>query len=110
MTREEAIIYFKRRIEMFLTDNAQEAENWAIRVLEDTVEGTPKGSWVEFRKGQFRCSECQGERNNPKIGLIREVYDHKFPYCPNCGAKMGETIKEKYFKDLAIKQTDMNAK
>ena len=54
---------------------------------EDVVE-RKRGKWTEIRQGigtRGRCSECMS-------------YNWITPYCPNCGAQMGEDIPMEYFE------------
>lgn len=53
-----------------------------------------KGEWIESkeRSGHWYCSICGGIHTDPETGKWREIFDYKYPFCPNCGADMrGET-------------------
>lgn len=49
-----------------------------------------KGEWIESkeRSGHWYCSVCGGIHTDPETGKWREIFDYKYPFCPNCGAKM----------------------
>ena len=38
--------------------------------------------------GKYKCSACKGKHIDPETGEWEEVFDFKYDYCPNCGAKM----------------------
>lgn len=49
-----------------------------------------KGEWIESkeRSGHWYCSICGGIHTDPETGKWREIFDYKYPFCPNCGADM----------------------
>ena len=49
-----------------------------------------KGEWIESkeRSGHWYCSVCGGIHTDPETGKWREIFDYKYPFCPNCGADM----------------------
>ena len=102
MTRDEAVRYFKRHIDLYCVDGiCREAEEMAIEALNhhETV--------TEFAD---RCRECGKMKKGKWINNIHDIpicdqcgymtpYDRAIDdyeygnYCPNCGAKMQE-VKE----------------
>lgn len=99
MKKEEAI----RRIEFcrnFLANHYSDmgepnitAFNMAIKALEQeprTAHWIAKPYGNMLTKHRWECSECLGEHTDPETGKWHEVFDYKYPYCPNCGAKMVE--------------------
>lgn len=54
------------------------------------------GKWIECENGnmithhRWKCSECLGEHKDPETGKWHEVFDYKYPFCPNCGCRMVE--------------------
>ena len=45
------------------------------------------GKWISATTSKgWHCSECVN--NDPETGKWVEVFDFRYPYCPNCGAKM----------------------
>ena len=86
MTREEALEWFKDRKKMNLDDKCQQAEDMAIKALEQE----PKtGHWINVNKGKwntipaYKCSECGANAD------LRD-WSGESPFCPWCGAKMTE--------------------
>lgn len=97
MTRDEAVRYFKRHIDLYCVDGiCREAEEMAIEALNhhETV--------TEFAD---RCRECGKMKKGKWINNIHDIpicdqcgymtpYDRAIDdyeygnYCPNCGAKM----------------------
>lgn len=73
-----------------------EAYNMAIKALEQE----PKtGHWIErhddwgngiITDRRYKCSVCHGKHIDTETGEWHEVFDYKYPFCPNCGAKMVE--------------------
>jgi hypothetical protein len=69
--------------------------------LDREVEQEPKtGRWIETHDDwgngiitdrKYKCSVCHGKHIDPETGEWHEVFDYKYPFCPNCGAKMAET-------------------
>ncbi len=55
-----------------------------------TVE-QPHGTWIESKqkKGRWYCSECI--HTDPTAGTWRELFDFRYPFCPNCGLPMKRT-------------------
>ena len=56
-----------------------------------TVDAEPvrRGKWVEVGSGfnyHFKCSECGWKNGYP--------FNNRHKFCPNCGAKMGESENE----------------
>lgn len=51
------------------------------------------GRWI-MRGGKFRCSECGAKaawkKEGGTGGFSSEYAQVKSPYCPSCGARMGE--------------------
>ncbi len=49
-----------------------------------------KGEWIESkeRSKHWYCSVCGGIHTDPETGKWRETFDYRYPFCPNCGAKM----------------------
>ena len=49
-----------------------------------------KGEWIESkeRSKHWYCSVCGGIHTDPETGKWREIFDYKYPFCPNCGADM----------------------
>lgn len=49
-----------------------------------------KGEWIESkeRSGHWYCSVRGGIHTDPETGKWREIFDYKYPFCPNCGADM----------------------
>lgn len=57
--------------------------------LPSVTPSRPRGKWIKAEtKGRFYCSICGGIHDDPESGEWREVFDFKYPYCPNCGADM----------------------
>ena len=60
-----------------------------------TLEVKNKGEWIESkeRSKHWYCSVCGGIHTDPETGKWRETFDYRYPFCPNCGARMkgGET-------------------
>ena len=56
-----------------------------------------KGEWIESkeRSGHWYCSICGGIHTDPETGKWREIFDYKYPFCPNCGADMRGEADEK---------------
>lgn len=79
MTREEAVRYFKRHIDLYCVEGiCREAEEMAIKALEQE----PKiGRWLKVSNGTL-CSICRGYAIDDE-GLVILT-----DYCPWCGAKM----------------------
>ena len=47
------------------------------------------GYWKQADyKGHYKCSICLNEHTDPETGTWHEIFDYRYPYCPNCGAKM----------------------
>ena len=91
MTREEAISYFKRHIDLYcVTGICREAEEMAIKALEQEPK-TGHWEYVQYdgnpNIGNWHCSEC-GRIVSGAITDCSPVYSYKF--CPNCGADMRE--------------------
>jgi len=117
MTREEAIRIFRKEIECLshtkckdcilekscdpMTTTPYDSEyidaySMAIKALEQE----PKtGHWIErhddwgngiITDRKYKCSICHGKHIDPETGEWHEVFDYKYPFCPNCGAKMVE--------------------
>ena len=97
MTREEAIKGFedmKKGLYPFYPD---EYFDMAIKALEQE----PKtGHWIETHDDwgngiitdrKYKCSVCHGKHIDPEMGEWHEVFDYKYPFCPNCGVKMAES-------------------
>ena len=65
-----------------------------------SVTQKPKiGHWIETHDDwgngiitdrKYKCSVCHGKHIDPEMGEWHEVFDYKYPFCPNCGAKMEE--------------------
>lgn len=55
-----------------------------------TLEAKNKGEWIESkeRSKHWYCSVCGGIHTDPETGKWREIFDYKYPFCPNCGADM----------------------
>lgn len=96
MTKEEAIAYFKRHIDLYcVTGICREAEEMAIQALEQE----PKtGHWVMPVQDdgmsdpiyyQVRCSKC-GFDLDPQTWHMELHQYGADKYCPKCGAKMVE--------------------
>lgn len=86
MVREEAIAIldgFKHN--PLLNQQHFEALDMAISALSEN-----KGEWIESkeRSGHWYCSVCGGIHTDPETGKWREIFDYKYPFCPNCGADM----------------------
>ena len=64
------------------------------------VKQEPKtGHWIETHDDwgngiitdrKYKCSVCHGKHIDPEMGEWHEVFDYKYPFCPNCGVKMAE--------------------
>jgi rubrerythrin len=76
MTREEAIAYGKRVIDLGLNDETQAFCELAIKALEQEPR---KGHWIPRNAYllRYKCSECNYK-------------SERYNFCPNCGAKMEE--------------------
>ena len=86
MTKEESIAIldgFKHN--PLFNGQHFEALDMAISALSEN-----KGEWIESkeRSGHWYCSVCGGIHTDPETGKWREIFDYKYPFCPNCGAKM----------------------
>jgi len=89
MTREEAIAFGKRVIDLGFNGETHEFCKMAIEALEQK----PKtGRWIEIAqysdaKHKIECSECgnhiidRGHANSFNV-------KNKYKYCPNCGCRM----------------------
>jgi frataxin-like iron-binding protein CyaY len=55
-----------------------------------TLETKNKGEWIESkeRSKHWYCSVCGGIHTDPETGKWRETFDYRYPFCPNCGARM----------------------
>lgn len=60
------------------------------QILDDVPSVKNKGEWIESkeRSGHWYCSVCGGVHTDPETGKWREIFDYKYPFCPNCGADM----------------------
>lgn len=96
MTREEAIKYFKRHLDLYCVDGiSREAEEMAIQALSQE----PKtGHWMRKTKvdGVYDIAgvktwgvKCQCDKCDFATTVIEDFGYYK--YCPNCGAKMIES-------------------
>ena len=88
MTREEAIelIYDIQTDAVYsILTEEKEALDMAISALSEN-----KGEWIESkeRSGHWYCSVCGGIHTDPETGKWREIFDYKYPFCPNCGSDM----------------------
>lgn len=64
----------------------------AVKALPSVASQRPRGKWIKAEtEGRFYCSICGGIHNDTESGEWREVFDFKYPYCPNCGADMRES-------------------
>lgn len=87
MTREEAARRLREKAEdQYYVPRLRELYLMAAEALEE--EPRPKGRWIDFSEPDtpawdrvYRCSNC---------GKI--VVYHNFVFCPECGAKMEETV------------------
>ena len=71
-----------------------------ISELPSVTPQEPKtGHWIErhddwgngiITDRRYKCSVCHGKHTDPETGEWHEVFDYKYPFCPNCGAKMVE--------------------
>ena len=91
MKREEAIVIldgFKHN--PLFNEQHFEALDMAISALSEN-----KGEWIESkeRSGHWYCSVCGGIHTDPETGKWREIFDYKYPFCPNCGADMRKAEK-----------------
>ena len=64
-----------------------------------TLQEPKTGHWIEMHDDwgngivtdrRYKCSVCHGKHIDPETGEWHEVFDYKYPFCPNCGAKMEE--------------------
>lgn len=46
------------------------------------------GKWIDRGNGKYKCSICHGKHVDPETGEWHEVFDYRYPFCPNCGAKL----------------------
>ena len=86
MTKEEAIAYFKRHIDLYcVTGICREAEEMAIKALEQEKadETTDHPEWIDYEDGLWKYAKC------PVCGSVRNT---KTPFCPICGTKMKGVI------------------
>ena len=78
-------------------------EKWQCEF--EPKEQEPKtGHWIETHDDwgngiitdrKYKCSVCHGKHIDPEMGEWHEVFDYKYPFCPNCGVKMAESEGEK---------------
>ena len=68
-----------------------------------TLQEPKTGHWIEMHDDwgngiitdrRYKCSVCHGKHIDPEMGEWHEVFDYKYPFCPNCGAKMAESEAE----------------
>jgi len=87
--------------ENFSGDDAMQESIDAIRVMPSVTLQEPKtGHWIETHDDwgngiitdrKYKCSVCHGKHIDPEMGEWHEVFDYKYPFCPNCGVKMAES-------------------
>lgn len=73
---------------------------WVLKLPPVTPQELRKGHWVESHDDwgngiitdkRYKCSVCHGKHIDQKTREWHEVFDYKYPFCPNCGAKMSES-------------------
>lgn len=78
-------IYFKRcvvlGVELDMHHNKEAEKNCRHFKNKADFAEVVHGEWIEDDYGYFHCSECGYEHDSP---------EYITPYCPHCGAKMGE--------------------
>lgn len=79
MTREEAITYAKRAVELGLNDETQAFCDMAIKALEQQTT-RPTARWERLVDDFKKCSKC---------GRPVKFY-RNYKYCPGCGSEMQE--------------------
>lgn len=89
---EHEMVHDKRRSFDNYDCGAANAYEHASDLLDDmpTVK-QPHGTWIESKqkKGHWYCSECI--HTDPTTGTWRELFDFRYPFCPNCGLPMKRT-------------------
>ena len=102
ISRQAAIEEVRRYI---MTSGVKNQGTWneCVDCITHSLQGLPsvtaerKGKWiscfddwgshVKTLKG-YKCSNCNGEHTDTETGVWHETHECKYPYCPNCGAKM----------------------
>lgn len=101
MSREDHIYQLKQYLQgksicMCPSSSLYWQEHWE-EVIKPLEQEPRKGHWVETHDDwgngiitdrRYKCSVCHGKHIDPETGEWNEVFDYKYPFCPNCGAKM----------------------
>ena len=97
MTREEAIAYGKRVIDLGLNDETQAFCNLAISALsENKGEDRPKGHWIrmsdlpEDKDDRYKCSQC-GNVVHHSNGVNLYTFNS---WCGRCGSLNNSLLAE----------------
>ena len=68
-----------------------------IRHIQGMVSVIPqepkRGHWIETN-GRYKCSVCYGKHIDSETRKWQEEFDYKYPFFPNCGAKMDREVEE----------------
>lgn len=67
------------------------------------VEERPTGEWKYVGMGIYECTNCKAEY---EAGLADHcnINNSEFKYCPNCGADMRDTPKEKTCENCSFRE------
>ena len=106
ISRAEAIKCLECDFDITGKENMKTVVNY-INSAHDKIVNLPRvkqepktGHWIETHDDwgngiitdrKYKCSVCHGKHIDPKTGEWHEVFDYKYPFCPNCGAKMAES-------------------
>jgi hypothetical protein len=64
-----------------------------LRQMPSVTPIRPKGHWIETH-GRYKCSVCYGTHIDSGTREWHEEFDYKYPFCPNCGAKMESEVEK----------------
>lgn len=75
------------------TDIQISSDEWdelmdAVNSVSFALSEEETGEWIECENGMYKCSICNGKHVDPETGEWEELFDYKYPFCPNCGARL----------------------